>query len=190
MHWSPGQLSYRFAVENARGIIIRTRKLTETSLIVTWCTEEFGLMKTVAKGARGAKSPFAGQLDLFVEGEFSWFRSRASELHGLKEVRVIDFRQPLRESYGRTVVAAYLGELVERAVESESEIPEIFSLLVRGLDFLKGGGELHRALPFFEKELAGFLGVGRERGYAERLEEVLAGGYPRSRKEALRMAEK
>lgn len=177
-------------MEKACGIIIRTRKLTESSLIVTWCSEEFGLLKTVAKGARGSKSSFAGQLDLFVEGEFVWIRSRASDLHRLKEVRVTDVRQALRESYGRTVVAAYMGELVERAVETESEIPEIYHLLRRGLDFLKNDGELYRALPFFEKELSGFLGVGREQGYAGRLEEVLAGGYPRSRREALRMAEK
>lgn len=183
-------MGYAFGVENASGIIIRTRKLTESSLIVTWCSEEFGLLKTVAKGARGAKSTFAGQLDLFVEGEFVWFRSRVSDLHKLKEVRITEVRQAIRESYGRTVVAAYMGELVERAVEAESEIPEIFDLLQRGLDFLKNGGELHRAQPFFEKELSGLLGVGREHGYAGRLEEVLAGGYPRSRKEALRMAEK
>jgi DNA repair protein RecO (recombination protein O) len=175
-------------VESARGIVIRTRKLTESSLIVTWCSEEWGVLKTVAKGARKARSSFAGQLDLFVEGELMWYRSRVSDLHTLKELRVTSVRQPLRTSYGRTVTAAYLGELVERAVESESAVPEVFDLLRRALDFLAEGGELHRALPFFEKELAGFLGLGRGRGYAGRLEDVLSGGFPRSRSEVLRMA--
>lgn len=175
-------------MESATGIVIRTRKLTETSLIVSWCSQEWGVFKTVAKGARGRKSAFAGQLDLFVEAELEWVRSRSSELHTLREMRVVNLRQSLRVDYGRTVVAAYFGELVERAVESESEIPEIFDLLQRGLDFLAEGGELRRALPFFEKELAGHLGVGRAAGYSARLQEVLAGGFPRSRREAARLA--
>lgn len=183
-------LSSLLAVEGATGIIIRTRKLTESSLIVSWCTEEWGLMKTVAKGARGAKSAYAGKLDLFVEAEFDWMRSRSqtSELHTLREIRVLNLRQGLRGDYARTVLGAYFGELIERAVEMESEVPEIHDLLKRGLDFLAEGGECHRALPFFEKELAGFLGVGRDGGYCARLQEVLAGGFPRSRKEALRLA--
>ncbi|MGJ8723460.1 MAG: DNA repair protein RecO [Roseibacillus sp.] len=177
-------------MESATGIIIRTRKLTETSLIVTWCTEEWGLIKTVAKGARSRKSAFAGKLDLFVEAEFGWVRSRSqtSELHSLREMRVVDLRQSLRGDYGRTVLGAYFGELVEKAVESECEVPEIFDLLRRGLDFLTEGGECRRAMPFFEKELAGFLGVGRSAGYAARLQEILAGGFPRSRREASRMS--
>ena len=177
-------------VENATGIIIRTRKLTETSLIVSWCTDEWGLIKTVAKGARGRKSIFTGKLDLFVEAELGWVRSRSqtSELHSLREIRVMNLRATLREDYGRTVLGSYFGELVERAVETESEVPEITDLLRRGLDFLAEGGECKRALPFFEKELAGFLGVGRTAGYSARLQEVLAGGLPRSRREAARMA--
>ena len=177
-------------MESATGIIIRTRKLTETSLIVSWCSEEWGVFKTVAKGARSKKSAFGGALDLFVEAEFGWVRSRSSnsELHSLREMRVVNLRQALRGDYARTVVGAYFGELVERAVESESEVPEIFDLLRRGLDFLAEGGECRRALPFFEKELAGFLGVGRGAGYSTRLQEVLAGGFPRSRREASRLA--
>jgi DNA repair protein RecO (recombination protein O) len=53
-------------MDKAHGIVIRLTKLTETSLIVHWCTREAGLLKTVAKGARRPKSPFAGKLDLFL----------------------------------------------------------------------------------------------------------------------------
>ncbi|MAE31407.1 MAG: hypothetical protein CMO43_07430 [Verrucomicrobiales bacterium] len=40
----------------------------------------------LAKGARRAKSPFRGKLDLFHLAEFSFRRSRRSELHTLCEV--------------------------------------------------------------------------------------------------------
>ena len=47
-------------VERATGLVLRTRPLTETSLIVLWLTREAGRLATVAKGARRPKSPFRG----------------------------------------------------------------------------------------------------------------------------------
>ncbi|HXA44461.1 MAG TPA: recombination protein O N-terminal domain-containing protein, partial [Candidatus Angelobacter sp.] len=57
-------------IKNATGIILRTRPLTETSLIVHWLTPDLGRLATVAKGARRPKSPFAGRLDLFYVADF------------------------------------------------------------------------------------------------------------------------
>ena len=52
------------------GLVLRTRPLTESSLIVSWLTEHFGRLSTLAKGARRAKSPFSGKLDLLYLAEF------------------------------------------------------------------------------------------------------------------------
>ena len=75
-------------IESTHGIILRTRPLTETSLIVHWLTAESGRVATVAKGARRPKSPFAGKLDLFYVADFSFSRSRSSQLHTLREVKL------------------------------------------------------------------------------------------------------
>ena len=80
-------------IESTQGIILRTRPLTETSLIIHWLTPDLGRIATVAKGARRAKSPFAGKLDLFYLVDFSFSRSRRSDLHTLREVS-------LRETHG------------------------------------------------------------------------------------------
>ena len=45
-------------VETTTGLVLRTRPLTETSLIVHWLTREFGRLATVAKGARRPNHPF------------------------------------------------------------------------------------------------------------------------------------
>ena len=79
-------------MEKSTGIITRLTKLTETSLIVHWCTEEHGLIKTVAKGARSPKSVFSGKLDLFFEAELNWVQSRKSELNTLRELSVTNYR--------------------------------------------------------------------------------------------------
>jgi DNA repair protein RecO (recombination protein O) len=64
--------------ERASGIILRTRPLTDTSLIVHWLTPELGRIATVAKGARKPKSSFYGKLDLFFEADLSFARSQRS----------------------------------------------------------------------------------------------------------------
>ena len=83
--------------ESASGIILRTRPLTETSLIVHWLSPNFGRIATVAKGARRPKSPYAGKLDLFYEADFSFSPSRTSELHTLREVRLRKTNSVLRD---------------------------------------------------------------------------------------------
>src|SRR5207248_9872141 len=72
-----------------RGILLRKRKLSDTSLIVSWCTDSLGIIQTVARGARPPKSPFRGQLDLFFEAELSIAKSRNSKLHTLREVALL-----------------------------------------------------------------------------------------------------
>jgi len=57
------------------------------------CTELIGCVQTIAKGARRPKSPFAGKLDLFFEGEISIGAESQTDLHTLAEV-VLKIRSP------------------------------------------------------------------------------------------------
>jgi DNA repair protein RecO (recombination protein O) len=116
-------------IETATGLILRTRPLTETSLIVNWLTPEFGRMSTVAKGARRAKSPFLGRLDLFYLADFSFSRSRRSDLHALREVNLRDTQSALRQDIRRLHQAAYAATFIAQATEAETPLPAIFELM-------------------------------------------------------------
>src|SRR6266699_975462 len=94
-------------VETASGLILRTRPLTETSLIIHWLTPQFGRLGTVAKGARRPKSPFRGKLDLFYLADFSFSRSPRSELHNLREVSLRETHSSLRRELALLQQAAY-----------------------------------------------------------------------------------
>jgi len=120
--------------ESTHGIILRTRPLTETSLIVNWLTPDLGRIATVAKGARRPKSPFAGKLDLFYAADFSFSRSRRSDLHTLRETSLRETHGPIREDILKLQQAGYLAAFIEQATETETPLPEIFEL-TRG--FLK-----------------------------------------------------
>jgi DNA repair protein RecO (recombination protein O) len=116
-------------IERAHGLILRTRPFTETSLIAQWLTPEFGRLSTIAKGARRPKSAFRGKLDLFYEADFSFNRSRRSELHTLAEVALRETHEPLRRDLGYLQQASYCAALVEQTTEKETPLPEIFELM-------------------------------------------------------------
>lgn len=122
--------------ESANGIILRTRPLTETSLIVHWLTPELGRVATVAKGARRPKSPFAGKLDIFYAGEFSFSRSRSSDLHNLREVKLRETHAAIRTDLGRLQQAAYAAAFIEQATETETPLAEVYRLVGGFLEWL------------------------------------------------------
>jgi DNA repair protein RecO len=122
--------------ETATGLILRSRPLTETSLIIHWLTPEFGRLATVAKGARRHKSPFQGKLDIFYQADFSFLRSRRSELHTLREVKLQETRAAIRQDMVRLQQAAYATALVEEVTETDTPLGEIYTLTREFLDCL------------------------------------------------------
>src|SRR6185295_3145139 len=122
--------------ESTNAILLRKRKLSDTSLIISWCSESLGKLDTVAKGARRQKSPFAGKLDLFFEAEIQLTRSRRSNLHTLTEVALRNPYPGIRQNYLRTQTASYFVELIEISTEPEHPAPELFHLLQRAFGFL------------------------------------------------------
>jgi len=147
-------------LEKTAAILINRHRLTETSLIVHWCSAECGLFKTVAKGALRPKSPFIGRLDLFVSCEVVFVRSRKSDLHMLKEVHLNEPRLALRGTYARVLAASYFGELIELIAERETPLPEAHELLRLSLDYLTGHDPSEKLILRFENRLCETLGMG------------------------------
>src|SRR5438132_4560086 len=150
-------------MESTEAILIRKRKLSDTSLIVSWCTESLGCVQTMAKGARRPKSPFGGKLDLFFEAEISIVLSRKSDLHTLTEVVLKNPFPGIRTNYLRTQTAAYFVELIELCTERDHREPELFGLLRRAFGYLDVNNPTPRVVAHFETELARIAGVHDQR---------------------------
>jgi len=146
-------------VESTEAILLRKRKFSDTTLIVSWCTESLGCVQTIAKGARRQKSPFAGKLDLFFQAEISLVRSRKSDLHTLAEVVLKNPFAGIRSNYLRMQTAAYFVELIEICTERDHHEPELFGLLRRAFGYLDTNNPNARAVAHFETELARVAGV-------------------------------
>jgi len=146
-------------IERAHGLILRTRPFMETSLIVNWLTQEHGRISTIAKGARRAKSPFRGKLDLFYECEFNFQRSRRSELHTLREVVLQETNASLRHELSFLQQASYCSALIEQTTEKETPLPVIFDLMRSFLDALPLAAAQPQNIFAFELKLLKELGL-------------------------------
>jgi DNA repair protein RecO (recombination protein O) len=171
----------------ARGILLRKRKLSDTSLIISWCTDSLGVIQTVARGARRPRSPFRGRLDLFFEAEISIAKSRRSNLHTLREVVVANPFAGIRTDHRRTQAASYFVELIEVCTETEHHEPEIFRLLQRAFAYLNEHDPDRRAVIHFESELARITGVQGAKATAAMALGDLFGRLPSSRVALLKL---
>jgi DNA repair protein RecO (recombination protein O) len=144
--------------ERSTGIILRTSPLTETSVIVQWLTPDLGRIATVAKGARRPKSPFRGKLDLFYRAEFSFGRSRKSDLHNLREVVLSDMNSKLRENLGWIQQASYFTALIEQTTETETPLPEVYVLMIGALSHLTERPPMPGTVFAFELKMLEQLG--------------------------------
>jgi len=168
--------------ERAQGIVLRKRRLTETSLILHWLTREQGRIATVAKGALRPKSPFRGKLDLFFECDFSYTRSRRSDLHILREAAARRSHPGLRVDLKKLQQAAYAAAFIEQVTETETPVPEIHELLTTWLAHLEAGEITPLNVFAFELKLLELLGQGVDFNAAglpagtRQIAQLLAGG--------------
>lgn len=145
--------------DSASGIILRTLPLTDTSLIIHWLTPNFGRIATVAKGARRPKSPFAGKLDLFYEADFSFSRSRSSDLHTLREVSLRKTNGAIREDILKLQQAAYAAAFTVQTTEAETPLSNIFEVVQEFLEALCAHATTMQTIFAFELKMLRELGL-------------------------------
>ncbi len=145
--------------DRSQGIILRIHPLTETSLIVRWLTPELGRLATVAKGARQPRSPFRGKLDLFYLVDFTFRRSRRSELHALREVSLCQTHSFLRTDLTYLQQVSYCTALIEQTTEIETPVPVVFQLLKELLAALPTRSPVPQTIVAFELQLLSELGL-------------------------------
>lgn len=146
--------------ERDEGIILRTRPLTETSLIVHWLTPNQGRISTVAKGARRPKSHFKGKLDLFFESQILIQPSRRSDLHTLKETKILSTHNALRKSIHCINLMAHGIQLIEKTTETESPLPGIHAIVSSLLTHLDEANVRPALVYGLEIKLLNELGLG------------------------------
>ena len=123
--------------KTSKGIVLRVRPLSDTSLIVHWITSTNGRLTTVAKGAKRPKSPHRGKLDLLFESDFTYRKNKRSNLHILREVYLKNSHTTVSSNIRSLSLLAYGTHFLEKATEPDHPMPgvyTIFSTLIEHLN--------------------------------------------------------
>ncbi|GAB4174425.1 MAG: hypothetical protein Fur0032_14130 [Terrimicrobiaceae bacterium] len=174
-------------MEVCEAILVRKRRWSESSLIITWLTDRFGALQTSARGALRPGSAFAGKLDLFHRAEIGFVFSRSSTLHSLREVSLRSPSSGIAANYSALAMASYFSELAAAICPPMQPSPEIHDLLLRALDHLEKTVPSLRAFQHFEREAARLVGILDPAGKTPPHVSLggLCGTLPRSRSQAL-----
>ena len=140
------------ALESDQAVVVRARRWSESSQIVTLFARRLGVLTLVAKGSfrrtRTGKGRFDGGLDLLDLGEAVLNHRPERELQQLIEWKLLDGHLPLRWSLRGIYLGLHAAELVPAVFEDGDPQPVLFDRLVRLVSRLHSRQREEMALGF------------------------------------------
>lgn len=119
-------------VHATRGIVLRTVKYGDTSIICTVYTELFGLQSYMVKGVRQTTRTSAGKMGYFQPGsllEMEVYHNEFKQLQFIREYRWSYLYQELLSHVTKNAIATYIIEMVQHSLRQPEASPELFYLI-------------------------------------------------------------
>jgi DNA repair protein RecO (recombination protein O) len=139
-------------------LVLRTVDFSETSLIVTLYTRQFGKIEALAKGGRRLKSRFESSLDILSRNAVSFIQKRGDALDLLTESKLIRRFRLHSNNLAGAFGGYYVVELVRSFTAVHDPLPAVYDLTVKVLNQLEEGTLVLRTLTRFEGRLLQLLG--------------------------------
>lgn len=158
------------SIHRTHGIVIRTRKVRESSRIVLFFTRDYGKISTIAKGSLKPKSKFGASLELFTRSAIIFYKKENRDLHTLSHSEILSPHQGLKQDVVKLAYASVAGEMVERLVPGEEPNKQLFLLLdsaLKQID-LADRTQLEVILTSYELKMLHMVGYGPELGQCVR----------------------
>ena len=145
-------------MEKATAIVIRVVEFSETSLVVTLFTREFGKIGALAKGGRRLKGPFESALDLLALCRIVFLHKSSDALDLLTEAKLLRRFRPAGRDLSGLNAAYYVAELLGELTDEDDPHPELFDLADETLAALAAGEPVAKRIMHFELGALGLLG--------------------------------
>lgn len=146
------------SAEKAFALVLRSVEFSESSLILTLFTREFGKIQSLAKGGRRLKGPFESALDLLALCRIVFLRKSSDALDLLTEAKLQRrFRVPGRD-LSSLYAGYYVAELLDALTDQYDPHPELFDLADETLVALTAGEPVASQVLRFELGALRFLG--------------------------------
>jgi DNA repair protein RecO len=139
------------AIVQTDALVLRSYRLGETSLIVHLFTADHGLLRCVAKGARGPKSRFGAALEPAVRVHAVIYRKLARDLQLLSKADIVTYWPQLWDDPDRFARAGAVLEFLDRAAYGETADAPLLDLATETLASLSAAPH-----PVLEAIVRGF----------------------------------
>ncbi|MFM7152506.1 MAG: DNA repair protein RecO [Bacteroidota bacterium] len=143
------------------GIVFRSVKYAETSVIADIFTEDKGLHTFIAGGVRSAKArmPYSLFQPMMVVDLVAYYRDDPNSMNRLREMRVAEVWQRIPFDIRRGAVALFMAEICRKCIQETEENRELFQFLIHTLRWLDQTEQPIANLHLhFLLALTGFLG--------------------------------
>ena len=155
-----------------RGIILRTVKYGETSIIAAVYTELFGLQSYIVKGVRQSSKKGFTKANYFQPAailEMEVYHNELKNLQFIKEYEWGYLYQHIFFNVVKNAAAMYMIELLQHSLKQPEANPELFYLIEDSLKQLDKGNETFTAnIPlYFTLHLAGEMGIQLQGEYSK-----------------------
>ena len=134
------------SAEKATAIVLRVVDFSETSLVVTLYTREFGKIGALVKGARRLKGPFESALDLLAVCRIVFLRKSSESLDLVTEAKLHRRFRPSGHDLAGLWGGYYVAELLDSLTQEGAVSAELFDLAEQTLDELAAEGPVGRPI--------------------------------------------
>jgi DNA repair protein RecO (recombination protein O) len=117
------------SIQRTHAIVLRTRKVRESSKIAVLFTNKCGKISAIAKGGFKPKSKFGSSLELFTRSSIIFYKKENRELHTLSHSETLESYQGIKDDVFKLAYASVAGEMVERLMPTEEPNEALFGLL-------------------------------------------------------------
>lgn len=116
-------------LHKTKGIVLRTVKYGETSIIVTIFTELFGVQSYLVNGVRASTKKGTGKANLFqpsVMLDLVVYHNELKHLNRIKEFKWGNLYQHILSDVRKNAVALFMVELLTKCLKQPESNPELF----------------------------------------------------------------
>jgi len=146
-------------IQTTNGVILRSTLFRETSRLLTFFTEDFGKIHTLAKGVRRRPDRFGSTFDLFSCNRIVFYERSRSDLQLLSQCDLIDPFVTIRSDLKKMAYGVYFTELVDRSTELGDRSGRMYALLLEALREVSKRERLEETARIFEVKLLSLLGL-------------------------------
>lgn len=116
----------------AKGIVLKQTDYGEANRMLTIFTDEYGIIKAAAHGAKRTKSRQSASTQFLTYAEFSFYAGN-SDVWSISSAQTIDSFFPIHEDISKLSIATYFSELTFACLDLQNPDTEILRLLLNTL---------------------------------------------------------